>query len=241
MISPKMFPFGFHPVVQRQYQPGDILTSTARLDFAPCLPRTAHPPTYYYYDFNISKRAVDNGTNTITLEGEYGSIRSAPEMMGGEAHDAYANDVYCLGTTIDELVTGVRFSSILSFSLLTSGQKYQEMKFLKKWVDRLRMGVRSGAGQETRYNAQEALSSFNEILYEQTDETLRTRLPFDKDDGWQLDRTYFRQLFFNLGAKRMYEELFYGVPISALRLRYGWLGLWMDTWRAARREESLPR
>ncbi|KAI0767251.1 kinase-like domain-containing protein [Fomes fomentarius] len=89
MDATAIFPRGFHPVT-------DICLPDDITRFAPTLPRSKVPVTYYFVDFGISSLfAGDQASRLVT--GSFGLDEEVPELSDEVPYDPFKVDIFILG------------------------------------------------------------------------------------------------------------------------------------------------
>ncbi|KAI0676775.1 kinase-like domain-containing protein [Trametes maxima] len=102
MDASALYPQGFHPVYQ-EFSP-NIAT------YAPVLPRSSVPITYYLVDFGISTRfSVDEPVRLVL--GKDGIEDTVPELSDDVPYDPFKTDVYIAGALFREIFLN-KFSNV---------------------------------------------------------------------------------------------------------------------------------
>lgn len=111
MNADKIYPKGFHP--QRQN------LSTDGRQAAKMRSRATVPhPKYYFINFHLSTRFVDESAPRLTL-GRSGTDRTIPELSDTTSYDPFTLDVYVLGNVLHRYLLSVSPIHLKSFHFST--------------------------------------------------------------------------------------------------------------------------
>ncbi len=103
MDATAMFPRGFHPVT-------DICLPDDITRFAPTLPRSKVPVTYYFVDFGLSSLfAADQASRLVT--GSFGLDEEVPELSDEVPYDPFKVDIFILGNLFRQQFVEVRLDN----------------------------------------------------------------------------------------------------------------------------------
>lgn len=132
MDADKIYPKVFHP--QRQ----NLSTDGRRL--AKVRSRTIVPhPKYYFINFHLSTRFVDENAPRLTL-GRSGTDRTVPELSDTTSYDPFKLDVYVLGNVLHRYLLSVSPVHLNSFYLTVvylneKIHPYRDTARSRSWLD----------------------------------------------------------------------------------------------------------